>query len=841
MRGLFILNLTRRELASNWKKSGFLIFSVFLGVASLVAITSFSDNLKSSVEQQSRVLKGSDLTFSSSSAFPDSVLRTIDSLAAAGMEKSTVTQFLSMVLNPATGESRLVQVRAISGGFPFYGTVLTEPVSAWSGFKQQKSIVVDESLRLQLNLKAGDTLKIGETFFEIGGFVKKMPGDTGFGFGSAGKVYFDEQYLPETGLIQFGSRVRYFAELKETGRQNLRETSRTLSERYRNSPVSVSGIIDREQMLGNAIDRTGNFLGLVSLISLLLGGIGVASSIHVYIRKKLDTVAVLRCLGATAAEVTTVYLLVTTLFSLAGITLGVLTGIGIQFALPVLLQSILPVDISVFISWSSVARGFGAGLFISFLFALFPLSRVLFISPLQAFRQDAGTERNQGGPGWISAGLFLLFLAGVTAVSAEQAGSLPAGILFSAGILTVLGVLALLAWGIVRMARLARIRQLPYVVRQGLSNLYRPNNQTVTLVLALGFGVFLIMTLYQIQRALLGQIEPGDSVGRPNLIFFDIQPSQKNLADSLIRAGGFLHSGLLPVVPARFAGTEKAGNRIPPDSSGSFRPRSEYMVTYRWDLLPTETVVNGVWWEKGRNDSRTELSVDADFASRMKIQPGDTLVFDILGIEKSFTVTSLRKVDWLGMRPNFIFVMKPGVLERAPQTFITSLHADGAENRSRLQRNLITAAPNIMAVDLTLILETVNSVLDKISIIIRFMGFFCVFTGLIVVIGAVSNGKVQRIREAALLRTVGAVKLTIRSIFSVEFVILGILSSLAGILLSGGSAFLLLKWVFELDVPVAWGLTGSTVLATALLMLLIGWLVNGNLFRSKPLEVLRED
>ncbi|MBN8706104.1 MAG: ABC transporter permease [Bacteroidetes bacterium] len=841
MRWGFVFKLAWQEFKSNWKKSGFLILSIFLGVASLVAINSFSENLQWSVEMQSKNLKGSDLSFSSNAVLADSVQVIIDSLVSAGMEESQITQFLSMALNPKTGDSRLVQVRATKGNYPYYGAVVTEPESAWTDFKSGKKVAIDMSLRYQLKLELGDSVKIGEAYFTVAGFVKKMPGDSGFGFGSAGKIYFHSQYLEETNLVQFGSRVRYITELKSYSGQKVDALGKSLSDKFRNTEVNVSSYINREQMLGNAIDRVGNFLGLISLIALLLGGIGVASSINVYIRKKLDTVSVLRCLGATSYEVAAIYLLVSVSIGILGIILGILTGIGIQFALPALVSAYLPIDLIVFISWSSIFKGFAVGLIISVLFSLFPLSKVLFISPLNALRRDLSDTLVSGKSKPLSILLGFIFLGTIWAFAVEQADSLMTGTFFSLAILVVLGILVLIAWGIVKTTKLIKIRKLPYPVRQGLSNLFRPNNQTVTLVLALGFGVFLIMTIYQIQRALLGQLELGDTGSRPNMILFDIQKTQKDSLQSIFDKKNFSNTELLPIIPARYNGISKNGVIAKPDSSFMSRPRSEYMVTYRWDLLKTETISEGNWWKKENEAIGPEVSVSNDIAARMGIKMGDQIVFDVLGVEKTFTVTSFRKIDWMGLSPNFVFVMKPGVLELAPQTFITSLHIDGTENRSQFQRELVSAFPNVMAIDLTLVLETVDNVLSKISIIIRFMGFFSVVTGLIVVIGAISNGKRQRLREAALLRTVGAVKILIQGIFSIEFVVLGILASFTGILLSGGSAQLLFRYVFEIQAPVEWGLILTGTLLTATLMLVIGWLVNGGLFRHKPLEVLREE
>lgn len=265
------------------------------------------------------------------------------------------------------------------------------------------------------------------------------------------------------------------------------------------------------------------------------------------------------------------------------------------------------------------------------------------------------------------------------------------------------------------------------------------------------------------------------------------------------------------------------------------------MATYRWDLLGTETITDGSWWTAGKNDQTPEVSLEVMYARRLGLKIGDQVELEILGARRTFTLTSLREVNWIGMSPNFMVVVKPGSLEQAPQTFLTSLHIDGVETRSDFQRKLAARFPNVMAIDLTLVIETVDSVLDKIGLVIRFMGLFSILTGLIVVAGAISNGKLHRIRETALLRTLGAVKPVIRRIFTLEFIILGALASVTGLGLSVLASQLILREVFSIEAVIPFTLIGNGLLITILLMTGAGWLINGNLFRLKPLEVLRQD
>ena len=843
MRLGFVYKHAVRELKANWKKNIFYTLSIFLGIAALVSVNSFSDNLKISVEMQSKSLKGSDLSFSSSIPFKDSVNVIADSLQLLGMERSNLSQFLSMVLNPKNDNTRLVQAKAISGGFPWYGELITEPNNAWTEFQKGQNVILDDALRYQLNIAVGDSVKLGDVMFKVQGFLKKMPGENSFGFGGGigSKIYFPAQYLKATNLIQPGSRVTYSYEFKAFPGQDIKTLQDTLKSQIKGRDVRISSYLIREQQLGEAIERVGNFLGLISMISLLLGGVGIASSINVYIRNKIDTISILRCLGATGSEVALSYLIVSLSIGMFGILLGVLTGIGIQFLLPSFLSGFLPVELEVFISFKAVFEGIVTGLIITVLFALFPLLKVLRVSPLNALRRDMSNTIQSGSMIWLFSALGILFVGVIGYMAVIQAGSIPMGIAFTAGIFTALLVLFFIAWLIVRFTKRLRIRSFPYVFRQGISNLHRPNNQTVTLVLALGFGIFLILTVFQVQKSLLDQLNMGEVGNRPNMILFDIQKSQRDKVDTLLRKENLSKATLYPIVPTRITGVNGKNPFAKSDSTRLTPMRREYQLTYKWELSKTEEIAEGKWFDPATGPTGDEASLDIQFAQNLKAKIGDTLNLDILGIRKDVIITSLRKVNWAGMNPNFFVVVKPGLLESAPQTFATAVRIEKPEDRSKFQRKIVGVFPNIMALDLTIIIETVESVLGKINLIIQFMGFFCILTGLIVVIGAIANGRFQRIREAALLRTLGGIKKVIQSIFSVEFVALGTLSALTGAVLAYFSSWLLIEQVFQIDY--SFSIIGFFVGVglTVVVMLLLGWLINGSMFRKKPLEVLREE
>lgn len=843
MRWQFIFRFAFRELKANKRKTISFILSIFLGIAGLVAVNSFSDNLKTSVILQSKSLKGSDISLTSNFPFDSLTTFLSDSLVNIGMQRSTQTQFLSMVMNTKNKNVRLIQAIAMSGDFPFYGESVTEPNNAWKTFQASGTAVIDDALRYQLNIEINDSIKIGELTLPVSGFVKKIPGNNSMGFagGFAAKVYFPEKYLTRTNLIKQGSRVTYQHDFKSFEQQDIIALQDSLINRFKKSNITVGSYLLKEQQLSTAIESVGNFLGLISFISLLLGGIGVASSINVLIRSKVDTIAVVRCLGATGKEVLFSYLILCLSIGSIGIFLGVIFGVLIQYAIPLAFSDLLPFDVSVSVSIRAIIEAIVTGFIIIIIFSIFPLVRVNYVSPLNTLRRDTPSNNLTQSLLLPYSILSVIFLFTLAYLAVSQSGQLQIGIFFSLAILTTLGVLFFVAWLFVKLLKTLRINSIPYIIRQGISNLFRPNNQTLTLVLTLGFGVFSISTILQVQKNLLDEFSFGDSENRPNMILFDVQKSQREKLDSLLLAENISHTPLYPLIQTRVLGVNGKNPFSKSDSSSSFRRGQEVRATYKWNLANTESVVQGNWFDPKVNSSHEEASLDEQFAKSYKAKIGDTLNVEVSGIKKDIIVTSVRKVNWMGFNPNFRLVFKPGWLDSAPQTIMAAVQIPEQQQRINFQKQVVKFFPNIMVIDISLVIQTIYTVLDTVNMIIEFIGLFATLTGLIVIIGAVSNGRFQRIRESALLRTLGAVKFKIQSIFTVEFLSLGLVAAITGISLSIISSWLLIEKLFKLTFRLNLTLYAIIFFATLILMFVLGWLLNSTILKKKPLEVLRDE
>jgi putative ABC transport system permease protein len=488
----FVIRMAWRELRAAPRRLLLLTGTIAIGVSALVAIGSFSDNLRDSVAQQSRALLGADLSLVARQPLSSKIEHLLDTLSQKA-ELARVTSFAAMAYVTRTEGSRLVQVAAVSGSYPFYGEIRTAPRRAWAELQTGRRVIVDPSLLSTFNARLGDTLALGEARFVISGTIESAPSEVGFRFAFGPRVYIPGAYLEETHLLGFGARAQYEVYLRlrpDVSAQQLADRYRTP---LRTERITLRTVADDQRNLSDVLSRMTGYLGLVALTALLLSGIGVASAVVVLIRQRSDSIAVLRCLGATAGQIIAIYLTEAAILGLAGSIAGAGLGVGLQRFLPILLAGLIPVDVAPRLSPSAVVLGIGAGLWVAGVFAVLPILIVRRISPLEALRRRYEPVQAPRDLFWFL-GVLALCLSLVT-LAGHQVGSWRQGAVFSAGIAVTLLLLYGLAWAFTRVLRRRLPEDWPYVWRQGLANLHRPANQTVILVLAIGFGAFLLATL----------------------------------------------------------------------------------------------------------------------------------------------------------------------------------------------------------------------------------------------------------------------------------------------------------------------------------------------------------
>lgn len=831
-----------RDARSNKKKLLVYISAIVIGVAAQVAITSFRDSLNHTINSQAKELLGADLEVEKDNQpFDEEEMAYLDSL---GGQQSAMVEFASMVLLPESGGTRLAEIRALEGGFPFYGTMQTLPAGAAQTFQQQGKALVDRTLMTQFGTQVGDSIKVGSVTFEIAGAIEKIPGEAAAASMIGPRVYIPRSSLEATNLVQRGSRIEYKLYFKFEEERDMAAFEESFRPWAREHDIGYDTVRERKEEIGEATNNLAKFLNLVGFVALLLGGIGVASSIHVYIKQKIDTAAVLRCMGASSNQTMSIFLIQALVLGFGGALAGSLLGIGVQYLLPGIIADFLPVDVELTISWLSIAVGLLTGTGVALVFALMPLLSLRKASPLYTLRSidHALTDLLSRSTKWSIYGLIALTVAGYASLITQDP---IAGGLFTLGMGFAIGMLFLVARGLMWLVRRFFPTHWPYVWRQGLANLYRPNNQTATLLLSLGLGMLLVSTLFFSQDMLMSQLNFASRDDAPNLIFFDIQPDQNRGINDIIRGNDAPVLQNVPMVTMRLDSLRgRSVEAIREDTTvrnvRGWALRREYRSTYRDSLIDSETLLKGEWIGRvENNEAPVPVSAARQIAEDLSAEIGDTLTFDVQGVPVQAYIASIREVNFQRVQPNFFMLFPAGVLESAPQIFVTVTRVPDRETSAMIQQQVVREFPNVSAIDVSLILQTINEFIDKISFAIQFMALFSIITGLIVLASSVATSRYQRIRESVLLRTLGASKQQIIKILSVEYLFLGLLASLTGLLLSLGSTWLLGYFYFDLTfVPNGWVIVLGT-LTIIILTILIGMANSRNVYRKPPLEVLR--
>jgi len=836
----WLLQMAWRDSRKNRSRLFLFISSIVLGIASLVAIYSFGFNLRHDIDNQAAELVGADMVISGNKPVSPQVKTLIDSL---GDRKSSQRSFVSMVLFTKNQGTRLVEVRALEGAFPYYGSIETTPVSAASTFRKNKQVLADRNLMLQFNAHPGDSLKIGNVTFAIAGILEKAPGQTSLAASVAPVVYMPLAWLQQTGLMQRGSRINYSYYIKYDRQENIEKLTTKIEPRLDKEDLNLQTVASQKEQTSRSFEDLTRFLALVGFVALLLGCIGVASSIHIYVREKLQAIAIMRCLGVKSTEVFLIYLIQIVVIGFIGSVIGAALGTLIQQVLPIAFKDFLPIAITVDISWASIGTGILLGVVISLLFALLPLVSVRNISPLNTLRvSDESTDTKPDPLKWLVYILILAFIVGFTYL---QLNNWKQAIAFTGFVLLAFLVLTGLATFIMWLLRKFLPLSWSYLFRQGFANLYRPNNQTIILLVSIGLGTAFISTLFFIQSILLSRINLSSGGNQPNLILFDIQTTQQKQVTDLTKQQHLPVLGMVPIVTIRLQELNGKTAAFYKKDTALKIPNPvfsrEYRVSYRDSLVSSEKITSGNWIGKADANAIIPISIEEKFADHNHLKIGDKILFNVQGVNMETKIASFRKVNWNRIQTNFLVLFPAGVLEQAPQYFVFTTHVPSAAASAKYQQAIVKSFPNISIIDLALVLKLLDDILGKISFVIRFMAGFSIVTGLIVLVASVLISKYQRIQESVLLRTLGASKRQILIITGLEYFFLGSIAALTGILISVPGSWALAKYSF--DTPFSPPLLPVIILffVVALVTVFIGLFNSRGVLNRPPLEVLRSD
>lgn len=815
------------------------IFSLAIvsGIAALVAIHSLKASVVTGIGKQAKSLLGSDLQISSRQPISEAEAA---KLAPRVTRLSRETGFSSMFYFPTADSARLVQVRGLEGDYPYYGKVETTPADAWRRMRTEPGILLEPALLDQFKAKVGDKVKLGAIELPILGVVNKPAPRSSRFSGFAPEAYVRLGELERTGLLGTTSLAFHHLHLELPPGGIERETKRAIRAAFPETPWRLETPEDRRENLGDALDNFQQFLGIIALVALVLGAIGVAGAVHAHVSRRVPTVAILRCLGCPGDLAFGIYFAQAIALGGLGAVLGAGIGIALHVGVLAFFRDQLPIAVDPAPEWRIVAQTTAAGFAVCCGFALLPLLRVRRISPAATLRDGAALD---GTAGALRAWPVYLLLAGLLVLIALlNASDWKRAFGMVGGLGVAFGVLVAIARGLVFAARRVVRPTWPYLLRQGISNLHRPHNQTLLFLLSLGLGTFLLLTILLSKDLLTQRLTLAQFAASPNIYLVDVQPDQLEGVTALVLDQQLPVLESAPMVTMRIQSVrgvpvrdlEKQGN-VP-----RWVLRREFRSTYRDRLNATEKLVAGEWFARVPDpNGPVPLSLESKLAGDLGVVLGDELTLDVQGVPVRARVTSLREVDWSRFNLNFFMVFPPGVLEDAPGFHVVTTRVPPGVSSGDLQRLLVQQFPNVSAIDLTLILETVRGILEKISGVISVLAGCTVLAGLPILIGTLLNGRDQRQRESILLRTLGASERQVRTILIFEYATLGALSALSGLILAIAANAALAVFVFKTAPWPDARLLAGAFAATTALAILGGLALSRGVSRHPPLEVLR--
>lgn len=681
--------------------------------------------------------------------------------------------------------------------------------------------------------------------FQVLGEITKLAGSSSNFSVFGPRILLPESSLEATALVQPGARVGYarFYQYDEGTKTAVFDSLETKIEAsltaYR---ARVSDYESQQRKVGRALDNVFNFLNLVGFSAILLGMIGVSVTIKHYLKSKFNAISVLRCMGAKPQQARLVYLYQILLYGAIGSLIGTSVGVALQALLPVIAQDLAGGEIVFSLSASAILLGMLTGLLASLAFSWAPLYGLGLISPLQAIRADKSGEiplpANVQMWHWAFIGVLILALS--FALIADWKTVFSA----IAGLSVALGVLSLLGWALMKAAFAMRLQNIAYPLKQGIANLYRPNNQTLSSVITVGMGVLVMGVLYLSQQSLLSLLNVDQDRESANLVFLDIQNDQRESAYEVLESFDLPKLQDVPIVTMRLDAINGRSTAIIREDSTWNGERwalgREYRSSYRNELSDTEKLLEGEFISSWSFDQQpVPISAEQGVMESLQLNLGDTLSWDVQGVMVQSYISSIREVDWQQISPNFFMIFPDGVLDYAPQTRVIVSRAEESSTRAQVQSAMVRAVPNASTIDISALLGEIRDILNKLSAILQVMGALSIVIGLVVLAGSIQAGQRMRMAESLLLRTIGAPANILRNILVTEYFALTLISVSGGLLLSLGASALINVYFFEISAFSGW--TGLLIGALLLILgvALAGYNSSKTILKLPPLQILR--
>lgn len=845
-----VLRTMLRESRRSRGRLAFFTACLGIGVLAVVGVSSIVATIQDGVRSHARELLAADLSVESRRPLSDEIGAFFADFE--GSERTDVRELDTMVSvtrdDGTTSASRLVELKVVDGRYPFYGTLDLEPAGTLATCLDATSAVAGPELADELGVALGDEISIGGQRFRIAAWVRDEPDRISFSLAMGPRVFVNAAGFARTALEGFGSRVEYKAlyrlpddptgELLATRKRDLVDTVPDAR------LVRVETYREAQPTLRRALRRVERFLGLVALLSLVLGGTGVAQIVRSWLAGRTESVAVLRCLGFRPREILLLYLGHVALLALVGSLLGALVGALLPYGIPRVAPALFPGSPEAAGSawamwqWGAVLRGVGLGVGIALVFTVPALTAIWKVPPARVLRSDAAPL---AAPLRVRLAAHGALLAGLVVSAWVQADSLRVALVFSGGLVLLAAVLSGAARALVALARkLPRARLNPYLLH-AVAALARPGAGSTGAIVALGLGVLVVLGMFLVERRLVEQLETALPEDAPSVFLVDIQPAQwPGVREELERSGADEIDGV-PVVMARLSAidgvdTRELADRRGPDGRARWVLRREQRLTYADELPEDNELVAGAPWD--RDDGIAEISLEEGFAADLGAELGTRLAFDLQGVPVELVVTSLRSVEWQSFGINFFLVVEPGILEDAPQLRLAAARV-APDAEGPLQDRLAGEYPNVTLLRVRAIIARVGALLLRLAFGVRLLGAFTIVTGLVVLAGAISATSLRRGREVALLKTLGVTRGGVTRLLATEYALCGLVAGAIGATGALALAWAFLTRIVELPTDLPLAAIPLAALATALLAAVSGLVASARALRVRPLASLR--
>jgi putative ABC transport system permease protein len=843
-----------RDLKSAPGKFGFVVLSVAVGVAALVGVRGFSDSFRRTLSVEARSLMAGDL---SARVFRQATAEENAKIAAflktggnTGARSTWVVETISMASAPPDPVPVLVTLKAVDAGeYPYYGKAELEPEMSLTQALDGDSAVVAEEFLIRLNARVGQTLRLGGRSFRIAAVLKQEPDRMSAGAGMGPRVMISRAAMERTGLLAPGSRASQRLLIKLPAQADPVAVRKQVE-----AILPDAQVVDYREgnpALTQGLDNATAILSLICLVAMVLGAIGVAMAMHAHLEQRMDMLAILKAVGAGSGDLLRIFLLQTLGLGLAGGLLGVAAGVGVMEAMPAVFGKLLPVHPSLQFPWRSVAAGLGTGLLTTLLFCLPPLLDVRGIRPVLVLRRLV-EQGPQGWRGWLASWWARRLQLGIAALVVAALGGIAWALSDSAKVggwfafLFTIALLVLLAMAAVTLATLRfllnRVRlHLPSFLRHGLSNLYRPGNQSAAVMAALGTGVMLILSVFLMQAALLRDLRLTASPKLPNIFLIDVSSDEADGVKEFFQhqPGITQPLDLMPVVRGKVNSLNgKTLDQLSQDKSSHFPRHMLENAEMSWaDKLPDgDKLTQGKWWT---DPTAAELAVGEGVAQRLHVGVGSAVEMEIGGTPRMLKVAAIYRADGQHLGARVTFVLPSGLLKNEQATWYGGAHVDPKQVAS-LERALFAAYPTVTVINLADVLERIETVVDEITFVVRFLAGFSIFAGLMILASSIASTRFRRMREAVVLKTLGATRMRIVRTFSVEFSVLGLLAGSVGVVFANLLTRVLLRKL-EVGFHIEWTATLTALVGTAVLATATGWIASYRILGLRPLEVLREE